>query len=90
MNVRISTDVVCRILGGEAVMLNLATGVYFGLDDVGTRMWQLMNEHGSTERTAAALLAEYDVDEDELRRDLENLTRQLAENGILTMDAGGL
>ena len=35
-------SVICRELSGETVLLNLESGVYYGLDAVGTRVWQLL------------------------------------------------
>jgi hypothetical protein len=87
MTIHISDDVVFRDLAGEAVILNLATGTYFGLDAVGTRMWHLMAEHGSTEKVVKALLAEYEVEEGQLRRDLNDLIRQLKDKGLVTVEA---
>src|SRR2546428_1202630 len=86
MNLKIPDDVMFRILGDEAVILNVASGVYFGLDSVGTRMWQLMSEHGSTEKVVKALLAEYEVEEGQLRRDLDNLVQQLTDKGLVKTD----
>jgi hypothetical protein len=87
VNIRIPDDVVFRVLGDEAVILNLASGVYFGLDTVGTRMWQLMSEHESTETVVEALLAEYEVEKKQLRCDLDDLIRQLSDKGLMTIDA---
>ena len=87
MNIRISDDVVFRDLAGEAVILNLATGTYFGLDSVGTRFWHLMAEHGSTEKVIVGLLAEYEVEEERLRQDLDNLIRQLIDKKLVRTDA---
>ena len=83
MDIRIPDDVVFRVLGDEAVILNLSTGIYFGLDIVGTRMWQLISENGSTEKVREALLAEYEVEEGQLRRDLDLLIQQLKDKGLL-------
>ena len=83
MNIRIPDDVVFRVLGDEAVILNLSTGIYFGLDTVGTRMWQLISEHGSTEKAREALLAEYEVEENQLGQDLALLIQQLIDKGLL-------
>jgi hypothetical protein len=58
---RISDAVVFRELDGEAVLLNLDSGVYFGLDEVGTRFWQLVEQHGRLEPVLTALFQEYDV-----------------------------
>lgn len=87
MNLRVPNDVVFRDLAGEAVMLNLTTGVYFGLDTVATRMWHLIAECGSTETVLEVLLTEYEVEEARLRHDLDNLIRQLLEKGLITTDA---
>jgi len=83
VNIRIPDDVVFRVLGDEAVILNLSTGIYFGLDTVGTRMWQLISEHGSTEKAREALLAEYEVEENQLGQDLALLIQQLIDKGLL-------
>jgi len=45
-SVCVGKDVVFRELDGEAVILNLETGTYFGLDTVGTRIWQFCQDHG--------------------------------------------
>jgi hypothetical protein len=87
MKIKIPDDVMFRILGDEAVILNVASGVYFGLDAVGTRMWQLMSEHGSTDKVVETLLEEYEVGETQLRRDLDKLIEQLSEKGLVKIDA---
>ena len=87
MNIRIPDDVVFRVLGDEAVILNLASGVYFGLDTVGTRMWQLISEHGSTDKVIAAMLDEYAAEEGQLRSDLDKLIEQLSEKGLVQANA---
>jgi uncharacterized coiled-coil protein SlyX len=87
MNLKIPDDVMFRFLGDEAVILNLATGVYFGLDAVGTRMWQLLSEHSSTDKVIDAMLTEYDVEEEKLRNDLDHLIEQLSEKGLVKTDA---
>jgi coenzyme PQQ synthesis protein D (PqqD) len=87
MKLKIPDDVMFRILGGEAVLLNLASGTYFGLDDVGTRMWQLMSEHRSTEKVIEVMLEEYEVEESLLQRDLDKLVKDLTDNGLVKLDA---
>lgn len=86
MKVSIPDDVVFRDLAGEAVILNLASGTYFGLNEVGTRIWNLLAEHESTEQTLAALLEEYEVEEAPLRQDIEALLRTLVEKGLIVVD----
>lgn len=87
MHFHIADDVVFRDLAGESVLLNLSTGTYFGLDAVGTRLWHLIAEHGSTELVIETLLAEYDVDALRLQKDVEALIDQLLAKGLLTTDA---
>ena len=87
MRLRVADNVVFRHLAGESVLLNLDTGKYFGLDAVGTRLWNLVAEHGSTALTIDTLLAEYDVDAPRLQQDVTALIDQLLSKGLLTTDA---
>ncbi len=83
----ITPDVMAQEVGGETVLLVLATGHYYGLDEVGTRMWQLLGEQEDTATVVARLLEEYEVDEATLQQDLARLIIQLAEAGLLTIPA---
>jgi len=83
MRVAIRDNVVVRDLAGEAVLLHLGTCTYFGLDSVGTRIWHHLAEHRSTEAIVPLLLQEFDVDEQQLRLDLEALVTQLLAQGLL-------
>lgn len=78
-----SPEVLFRELKDESVLLDLKGEYYYGLDDVGTRVWQLIGEHGSLSRVFDALLEEYDVEPDVLRTDLERITGELLESGLL-------
>lgn len=79
-------DVLFHELGGEAVLLNLETGKYYGLDEVGTRMWMLVVEHGCLEPAYQALLQEYDVEPERLAQDLVQLVDQLISHGLLRLE----
>jgi hypothetical protein len=80
---RVSHDVVFRELDGEAVLLDLAHGTYFGLDEVGTRVWQLVGERGRLDSVFDAMLEEYDVAPATLETDLLTLVGELTANGLL-------
>ena len=86
MRYRIPEDVVSREVGGEAVLLNLATGTYFGLDGIGTEIWTVLAREGTVEAATSALLADYDVEEPRLRRDIDQFIQQLVHKGLLAVD----
>ena len=75
--VLIHDHVISRQLDGETVMLNLKTGMYFGLDSVATRVWTLIGDHHSLGAVFDVMLAEYDVAAETLRADLLKLVDQL-------------
>lgn len=83
--VEIAPGVVFREVGGEAVLLDLASERYFTLDATGTRMWALLAEHGETAEVVRRLLAEYEVDEAVLARDLDELVDRLAAEGLVVV-----
>jgi hypothetical protein len=79
----VPSDVLVQELEGESVLLNLNSGRYFGLDEVGTRMWQVLTTAGSIEAAHEMLVNEYDVEPERLRHDLELLVEKLAGHGLL-------
>ena len=79
-------DVLFKDLDGEAVILNTESGKYYGLDEVGTRMWALLAQHGQVEPAYRALIEEYDVAKERLRQDLLDLVDKLASEGLLQVD----
>ena len=81
-----ASDVLFKDVGGEAVVLNLETGKYYGLDEVGARMWTLLNEKKQVKEVYQALVKEFEVSTDQLEHDLLSLVNQLANNGLLQVD----
>ncbi len=85
------THVLVRFLDQESVLLNLETEMYFGLDETGTRMWQLVTTAPNINAAYQELLAEYDVHPELLRENLTELVGHLVEHGLLQVspaDAG--
>ena len=76
-----------QVVAGESVLLNLASQKYFGLNAVGTRVWDLLQETEDVLAIRDRLLAEYDVTEAQLDADLNDLLGGLAEAGLVA-DAG--
>jgi hypothetical protein len=81
--VTIPPEVMARTLGGEQVILNLATGNYFGLDAVGSRIWELLVDGKSLSAAHLLLLDEYEVDSDVLERDMLALVDALKAQGLV-------
>jgi hypothetical protein len=81
----IAPDVMFRHLNDEAVLLDLKSGTYFGLNDVGARTWQLILEHGRLSRVLEALLEEYAVERDAGERDLLELAGQLVARKLVAV-----
>jgi len=81
-----SPDVVFRDLDGEAVILDLESGTYFGLNEAGTRVWQLVGEGRSEAEIVGALTSEYDATRDEIARDVARLLDELRGRRLVVPD----
>ena len=83
----LAKDQVSCDLAGEAAIVNLNNGVYYGLDPVGARVWNLMREPVTFASVVDSMLAEYQVDRPTLERDLRAFVNQLAEQGLVEISA---
>ncbi|HTP68759.1 MAG TPA: PqqD family protein [Dongiaceae bacterium] len=81
----VPAHVLIRHLDGEAVLLNLDTEEYFGLDTTGTRMWEVATRAASLEAAYATLVQEFEVEPEQLRANLTELMARLIENGLLKL-----
>jgi len=84
--VQVKPDVLSQHVSGETVLLDLNSENYFGLNDVGTHIWQLIQEQNDLQKIYDKLLEEYEVDADRLRRDFDEIISQLKDVGIITLD----
>ena len=73
-------------VGGEAVLLHLGSEQYFGLDPVGTRIWQLLGEDANLQHTFDVMREEYEVDPAVLESDLLTLIGKLADAGLVKVE----
>jgi hypothetical protein len=85
--VRASADQVSCDLAGEAAILNLKTGVYYGLDPVGAFVWGLLRERRPVSAVRDAMLAEYEVEAERCERDLLALLERLGAEGLIEVCA---
>lgn len=82
-------EVVARELGGETVLLDLNSGLYFGLDQVGGRIWELLSEAPRTlNELCDAIEAEFDAPRARIEQDLLALAEQLSEKELIVAKAG--
>jgi coenzyme PQQ synthesis protein D (PqqD) len=79
----VNESVVFAELDDEAVLLNIETGVYFGLDEVGTEIWNLLTTGAAKAAIVEALLAKYEVDAGELAADVSDFIATLETNGLV-------
>ncbi len=83
--ITLSPEVISQEVSGETVLLDLESENYFGLDEVGTRIWQLIKETGDLQAIYNTLLDEYEVEEQRLQTDLEALLSEIAGLGLITL-----
>ncbi len=82
----VAPSVVCAELDGEAVLLDVESGVYYGLNVIGTRIWQLLVQGLDEETIYRQLLREYDVEPVRLQCDVSDFLASLAERGLLHVE----
>jgi hypothetical protein len=75
-------------LAGEAVILNLENGVYYGLTEVGARLWNLIQEPCTFSEILETLLAEYDVAPEACESQIRTLLTELDANGLIEVSQG--
>ena len=79
----IPPQVMSRLVDDETVLLDLESGMYFGLDGVGKRIWESISEGNSLSETAAIIAAEFEVDKERAQADLITFVSDLLERGLL-------
>ncbi|NEO81208.1 PqqD family peptide modification chaperone [Moorena sp. SIO4G3] len=70
-------------IGGEAIILDIKSGVYYGLNTVGASIWNLIQEPKTLDEIRNALLAEYEVEPEKCDRDLLTLLQEFAAVGLI-------
>jgi len=87
--VTISADVISQEVSGETVLLDLESENYFGLDEVGTRIWQLIQENSDLNTVYQTMLSEYEVSEEQLAEDLDALLGEVHKLGLIKLEKRG-
>ena len=76
-------DQVSCDLAGEAAILNIKSGIYYGLDPVGARIWTLMQQPRSVSEIQNTIVGEYDVEPERCAQDLLGLLEKLLAEGLI-------
>jgi len=84
--VTVPEQVLFQELEGESVLLNLDTETYYGLDEVGTSMWEALTASDAIQSAFDTLLTLYEVRPETLRQDLTELVEQLLDKGLLSLE----
>ncbi len=79
----IPPQVMSRLVGDETVLLDLSSGIYFGLDGVGKRIWETVEGGQSLAQTIAVIISEFEVDEAQAEADVVEFASDLVERGLL-------
>ena len=84
MKMTIPEQVIFRQMGDEMVLLDLESGLYFGVDGVGQRIWETFAEGRNLEEAVAVVVAEYEVEEAQAQADVIAFVSDLVDRGLLT------
>ena len=80
---KVQPNVMSRKVGDEHVLLDVEKGIYFGLDAVGSRIWELLEAEPSLDEVIAAVVREYDVAAPDARRDVLGLMQELLDRDLV-------
>ena len=80
--VAVKSQVSCQ-LDAETVVLHYNNGLYFGLNEVGTLIWNQVQQPRKVQEIRDAIVREYEVSGEQCERDLFALLRQLSEKGLV-------
>ncbi|MBZ2166320.1 PqqD family peptide modification chaperone [Methanobacterium spitsbergense] len=82
----VADDVVSCDLDGEAAILNMNDGVYYGLDPIGAKIWNLIQKPRVVNDIVEIIWDEYDVDKNQCKCDIFELIKELLDNGLVKIN----
>lgn len=72
-------------LDGEALLMHLESGAYFGCGEVGSRIWSLLAQPKRVEEVCRILQEEFDVDPERCEREATSFLTDLLSEGLITL-----
>ena len=77
------TEVAAKIIEGEAILINLSSGMYYSMDKVGAHLWSILAGGSSVNRMAGMIAAHYDIPEAQAKADVRGLVDELHGEGLI-------
>lgn len=81
-HIALSPKAICQEVHGEMVILDMQGEQYFSLNEVGSKLWRLLESNSNLSLAIIALLDQYEVEGEQLRQDVERLVAELISAGL--------
>jgi hypothetical protein len=78
-------EVAAKVIDGEAIIINLANGVYYSMDKAGALIWELLENGQPLDQIARAVVARYDIAAEKARDDVARLAGELVQENLLEL-----
>jgi len=82
-------EVASKVIDGEAIIINLANGVYYSMDKVGALVWDLLQTGHSLEEVISAVSSRYDVEREQAEAHVRDLVQELVQENLVVSTENG-
>jgi hypothetical protein len=76
-------EVAAKVMDGEAILINLSSGIYYSMDKVGGVIWELIEKRCSLEEVTEAISGRYDVSREQAQSDVDRLVNELLQEKLV-------
>jgi len=83
-------EVAAKVIDGEAIIINLANGVYYSMDKVGAFVWDLLQARYTLEEVIAAVTTRYDVSREQAESNVSELVHELVQENLVVASENGV
>ena len=83
-------EVAAKVIDGEAILINLANGIYYSMDKVGGLIWEMVEGGHSLEEVVAAVVTRYEVDREQAEADVRRLAEELLQENLVRVSEDGV
>jgi len=83
-------EIAAKVMDGEAIIINLANGIYYSMDKVGGLIWEMIEGGRTLEDMVAMIVARYDVSQEQVKTDIELLVNDLLQENLVTAIENGV